>query len=102
MEAAHVRQKMRALWKTMLKALAEASGCFQEKLSSTLFGFDPQNGKARTDLDRPLWILGKRPSTPQTSADVLPSSCLLKFDKAINPGFRASTNNYRLSFYKDS
>jgi hypothetical protein len=31
-----------SLWKTMLKALAEASGRFQEKDSSPLSGFDPQ------------------------------------------------------------
>jgi hypothetical protein len=40
-ELAH-RPRAFGLWKTMLKALAEASGRFQGKLSSPIFDFDPQ------------------------------------------------------------
>jgi hypothetical protein len=45
MEAVHSATVPDCLWKTMLKALAEASGRFQGKLSSPLFDFDPQFNK---------------------------------------------------------
>jgi len=75
----------------MLKALAEGSGRFQEKLWPPAFGYDPQIGPAKQDSRTSLWISGKTFSTPRTPADLRTSTCLLKFDKAIIPGFRPST-----------
>jgi hypothetical protein len=51
--ASRIRQEMQMkfaqsenpLWKSMGKSLAEASGCFQGKDSSPLFGIDPQLGE---------------------------------------------------------
>jgi hypothetical protein len=81
----------------MLKALAEASGRFQQKLWPPLFGFDPQYGEAGEIFATWLWISGISRTTPQTAADSPKSSCLRKFDKPIIPGFRPPTYYFRLS-----
>jgi hypothetical protein len=87
-----------ALWKSMLKALAEASGRFQEKDSSPFFGFDPQFGEeVKSSIPR-LWITGIVEANPQACVGGRESSCLQISGKPINPTIRLPTIYFRLFF----
>jgi hypothetical protein len=58
-------QSENPLWKSMGKSLAEASGCFQEKDSSPLFGIDPQLSEHWKSSAHNLRILGIIIANPQ-------------------------------------